>query len=102
MTQWRHLFSFEIFMEKGYIASNGLKTSSNTYGKEVISIAKNRTQAPTATWTEEERYTYPVNTSWEREMGIFVDCIRQGADIPTCGIEEAVDLMRMVDKVYKP
>ena len=28
MTQWRHLFSLEIFLEKGYIVINGLLTSS--------------------------------------------------------------------------
>ena len=46
MTQWQHLFSFEIFPEKGYIVINGPLTPSGTYGDEVITIAKNRTAAP--------------------------------------------------------
>ena len=33
MTQWRHLFSLEVFLEKGYFVLNGLKTSSNTSNK---------------------------------------------------------------------
>src|SRR5690606_1222943 len=40
MTQWRHLFSLEIFLESGYMVLNGLKTSSGTYGEEVLTIAK--------------------------------------------------------------
>lgn len=32
MTQWRHLFSIEVFLERGYFVLNGLKTSSNSYG----------------------------------------------------------------------
>ena len=39
MTQWRHLFSLEVFFQKGYTVLNGLKTSSNTYGDEVLTIA---------------------------------------------------------------
>ena len=34
MTQWRHLFSLEIFLERGHLVLNGLKTSSGTYGDE--------------------------------------------------------------------
>ena len=42
MTQWRHLFSLEIFLEKGYMVLNGLKTGSNSYGKESLTYALNR------------------------------------------------------------
>ena len=44
MTQWRHLFSFEVFMERGYMVLNGLKTPSGTYGAEKLSVAKNRSR----------------------------------------------------------
>ena len=56
MTQWRHLFSLEIFLEQGYLVLNGLKTSSGTYGDEILTIAKNRTEAPRAKWEDEERH----------------------------------------------
>ena len=35
MTQWRHLFSLEVFLEKGYFVLNGLKTSSNSYDNDL-------------------------------------------------------------------
>jgi predicted dehydrogenase len=50
MTQWRHLFSLEVFLENGYLVLNGLRTSSNTYGDEVLTYARNRSTAPAATW----------------------------------------------------
>ena len=48
MTQWRHLFSLEIFLQRGYIVLNGLKTSSNSYGKEILTYAINRSKPPEA------------------------------------------------------
>jgi 1,5-anhydro-D-fructose reductase (1,5-anhydro-D-mannitol-forming) len=100
MTQWRHLFSLEIFLEHGYIALNGLKTSSNSYGEEKLTLAMNRTAAPAATWTEEEELTFNTDDSWERELTIFFDAILEDRPIDTCGVEDAIQLMAMVDKVY--
>ena len=100
MTQWRHLFSLEIFLEHGYIAINGLKTSSNSYGEEKLTIAMNRTVAPAATWTDEEEHTFSTDDSWERELSIFRDAILEDRQIDTCGVEDAIQLMTMVDKVY--
>ena len=100
MTQWRHLFSLEIFLEHGYIALNGLKTRSNSYGEEKLTIAMNRTEAPAATWTDEEQHTFSSDDSWERELTIFRDAILEDRPIDTCGVEDAIQLMEMVDKVY--
>ena len=71
MTQWRHLFSLEVFLEKGYLVLNGLKTSSGTYGNEELVIARNRSKAPAATWSDEERHIYKTNNSWLHEMEHF-------------------------------
>ena len=100
MTQWRHIFSLEIFMERGYIVLNGIKTSSNSYGEEKLTLAMNRTEAPAATWTEHEEYTFNVDDSWETELVIFRDAILKDRPIEKCGIEDAQSLMEMVDKVY--
>jgi len=100
MTQWRHLFSLEIFLEHGYIALNGLKTRSNSYGKEKLTLAMNRTEAPAATWTDEEQHTFSTDDSWERELTIFRDAILEDRPIDTCGVKDAIQLMEMVDKVY--
>ncbi len=101
MTQWRHLFSLEIFLERGYITINGLKTSSNSYGDEEMTIAKNRSLPPEAVWTEEESLTFNVDNSVEREMNIFINCIRKNEPVPTGNSHDAWKVMRLVDAVYK-
>jgi len=101
MTQWRHLFSIEIFMEKGYMVLNGLITSSMTYGEEVLSIAKNRTTAPAATWRDEEKETFTINNSWKYEMEHFFNSIIHDSPITIGNSQDALKLMRIIDKIYK-
>jgi predicted dehydrogenase len=101
MTQWRHLFSFEVFLEKGYMVLNGLKTTSGTYGDEVLSIARNRTTAPAATWEDEERITYHSESFWRSEIDHFMEAILKDKPIEIGGIDDALTLMKMADKVYE-
>ena len=100
MTQWRHLFALEIFLERGYIVLNGLKTSSNTYGDEVLTIARNRSMPPAAKWDDEENITFHIDSSWEREMTMFVDAIKNNKKISVGNTQDAFKLMRLVEKVY--
>jgi predicted dehydrogenase len=100
MTQWRHLFSFEVFLEKGYMVLNGLKTSSGTYGDEVLSIAKNRSTAPAATWKDEERTTFNSDTFWRSEIEHFITAITEDKSIEIGSVNDALKLMQMIDRVY--
>lgn len=100
MTQWRHLFSLEIFLERGYIVINGLKTSSGTYGEEAVAIAKNRTAPPEASWTDEERLVFPVDHSWKRELELFVDAVRNGTPLEVGTSKDALKLMTLVERIY--
>ncbi len=101
MTQWRHIFSLEIFLERGYIVINGLKTPSGTYGEEAITIAKNRTPPPEASWTDEEKLVFPADDSWHRELQLFVRAIREGTPVPVGTTRDAHVLMRLVEKIYQ-
>lgn len=100
MTQWRHLFSLEIFLEQGYIVINGLLTPSGTYGEEAMTIATNRTIAPAATWSDEEHVRFEVNTSWRSEGDQFFRAIREHRPVTVGGSEDALTLMRLVDRIY--
>lgn len=101
MTQWRHLFSLEIFLEKGYMVLNGLKTSSGTYGDELLAIAKNRSTAPAATWEDEERITFHTDISWRSEIGHFFDAIENDTEVKIGNSEDAFNLMDLIDKIYR-
>lgn len=101
MTQWRHLFSLEIFLEKGYMALNGLKTSSNTYGDEILAVVKNRSRAPAATWEDEERITYHTDQSWASEIDEFFTAIEKKRLVRTGNSADALKLMRLIDQIYE-
>jgi 1,5-anhydro-D-fructose reductase (1,5-anhydro-D-mannitol-forming) len=101
MTQWRHLFSLEVFLENGYLVLNGLKTSSGTYGDEILSIAKNRTTAPAATWEDEEHITFHANDSWDSEVNLFLEAIKNDTPIQVGNSDHALAVMELVDKTYK-
>lgn len=100
MTQWRHLFSLEIFLERGYMTLNGLKTSSNSYGEEILTVANNRSAPPSAMWTDEEKTVFHVDFSWKKELGIFADSIRNNTAVPVGNSQDAIKLMHLVEKVY--
>lgn len=101
MTQWRHLFSFEVFMEKGYMVLNGLKTSSQTYGAERLVVAKNRSKAPAAVWQDEETFEYDADRSWEEEIRLFCDAVSVPGTSNESDSQSALDVMRLVDRIYE-
>jgi len=101
MTQWRHLFSLEIFLEKGYMVLNGLITSTMSYGEEILSIAKNRSTAPAATWKDEVKTQYTSNNSWRYEMTHFLDAIENDTPIQIGNSTDALNLMQIIDKIYE-
>lgn len=101
MTQWRHLFSFEMFLERGYMVINGLLTASRTYGDEELVVARNRTAAPAATWDGSETFHFPVDDSWQVEVAHFLEAVVTGTDIQFGTTDDALNLMRLVDKIYE-
>lgn len=101
MTQWRHLFSFEVFLEKGHIVINGLLTTSGSYGQEQLSIQRNSSAGPAVLWNEEERRVYNINTSWKNEIKVFFNSIENNLEIPVGNSRDAYKLMRLVDMVYQ-
>ena len=100
MTQWRHLFSLEVFLEKGYFVLNGLKTSSNSYGDEILTIARNRSVAPAATWEDEKDTTFHTDESWKSEAYEFFSSIKSNKSVKIGNSSDALKLMRIVDKIY--
>lgn len=105
MTQWRHLFALEIFLERGYMVVNGLLSSTNsyttTYGKEVLTIAKNRIASPQAGHSHEERFVYGEDRSWKYEIEEFVRCIREDKPVQVGNTQDALKLMTLIEMIYE-
>lgn len=101
MTQWRHLFSLEVFMEKGHIVLNGLITSSMSYGEEILSVSKRGTKVPAATWKNEVRTKYLTDNSWRYEMDHFFNAIDNDQPVTIGNSDDALRLMKIIDKCYE-
>ena len=99
MSHWRHLFSLEIFLERGYLVLNGLKTPSNTYGEETLTAA--RISGPAAIRGNEEHFSFETDQSWEIEVKEFVNAIRGNRTAKFGTSQDALKLMQLVDKIYE-
>ena len=101
MTQWRYLFSLEVFLEGGALVLNGLKTSSGAYGSEDLAIKRNASTDQSGAYVSEERLVYEVDTSWTNEINAFFGAI-DNRSLPRIGTSsEALKIMRLVDLVYQ-
>jgi len=99
MTQWRYLFSLEVFLEGGALILNGLKTSSGAYGNEDLAIKRNHPKG-VGCYSEEEHLIYHTDTSWASEFAHFVDCVVSDSPVLHGNSTDAMRLMRLMDKIY--
>lgn len=99
MTQWRYLFSLEVFLEQGALVLNGLKTSSGAYGDEDLSIKHNRA-THRGTFDKEERLIYHTDTSWASEVAHFFDAIESGQPVTQGTSQDALNVMKLIDRIY--
>lgn len=100
MTQWRYLFSLEIFLEKGAMILNGLKTSSGVYGDEDLVIKHNDEKPEQGQFENEEHIIYHTDDSWLAEVELFFDAILNKRPISLGSSEDALRLMQAMDRIY--
>lgn len=101
MTQWRYLFSLEVFMEGGALILNGLKTSSGAYGEEKLAIKRNPAPLQDGSFESEEQIVYKIDNSWQSEIDHFFECIQQNQDIRYGTSADALAVMQMIDRIYE-
>ncbi|NQU09813.1 Gfo/Idh/MocA family oxidoreductase [bacterium] len=100
MTQWRYIFSLEVFLEHGALVLNGLKTSSGAYGDEDLAVKHNRRDSGRGTFDSEERLIYHTDTSWNSEVTHFFNSIERNQPVAIGNSGHALALMRLMDKIY--
>lgn len=99
MTQWRYIFSLEVFLQDGALILNGLKTSSGAYGNEELTIKANA-KKHAGNFAAEERVVYHTDESWLSEVNHFLDAIEQ-ARVPHLGSSgDALTVMSIMDRIY--
>lgn len=99
MTQWRYLFSLEVFCERGSLILNGLRTPSGNYGAEVLSIHSRAAHGIQE--TKETKFEEADETSWATEIGIFLEAMQRKAQPPTGNIHEAIETLSLVEMAYE-
>ncbi|MBX3670102.1 MAG: Gfo/Idh/MocA family oxidoreductase [Rhodocyclaceae bacterium] len=100
MTQWRYLFSLEVFLEGGALILNGLKTSSGAYGDEVLSIKRNPSHLLDGRFEKEEQIVFHVDRSWQSEVDHFFDCIVHDRTVCHGSSGDALAVMELIDRTY--
>ena len=94
-TQWKNLFSFEVFGRDGYVIAEGLGRS---YGPEHAIVGRRK---PEGRAPDIERFDYPEeDRSWELE---WVDFLRGGAGdaAPHSAGAEALSTLEWIYRLYR-
>jgi len=93
-TQWKNLFSLEVYGDRGALTIEGLGKS---YGTETLTISMRNNQGDPPT---EERHDFPgPDRSWESEWDDFIAAIRTGT-VPLATAEDGLAALRLVDAIY--
>ena len=94
-TEWKNLFSFEIYGRVGKIEVSGL---GGSYGTEKVTYYRMSPQlGPPETFSWE----YPMaDNSWDLEFQVFLEDIRMGRE-PNPGVRDAQAALRIIETIYK-
>jgi predicted dehydrogenase len=94
-TEWKNMFSFEIYGKTGKIDINGL---GGSYGVERIAYYR---MLPQMGPPETRIWEYPMaDQSWSVEFAEFVDDIRRRR-APAAGLTDAIAVLRVIEQIYK-
>jgi len=94
-TEWKNLFSMEIYGRSGKLEISGL---GGSYGMERLTFYK---MLPEMGPPETTTWEYPMaDDSWNVELVEFYDDIRYGR-APAVGLKDAYEVLKIVNKIYK-
>ena len=94
-TEWKNMFSFEIYGKYGKLDINGL---GGSYGIERIAYYK---MAPEMGPPETMIWEYPMaDDSWEFEFNEFLSDIKNNTSSKP-GLQDAIENLKIINKIYK-
>jgi len=94
-TEWKNLFSYEIYGRNGKVEISGL---GGSYGTERVTFYK---MSPELGPPETFAWEYPMaDNSWETEFQVFLEDIREKRE-PSPGVRDAQAALRVIEAVYK-
>ena len=93
-TEWKNLFSYEIFCEKGKLQIDGLGGSYGTERLTCYRMLPRMGPPETTTW----EYPFP-DMSWKKEFDEFERVISSN-EIPSPGLHDAREALKIVSRIY--
>ena len=101
--QWKHKFDLDITLTNGYIALNGLLTSTQSYGEERITYYKRDLELKSGKLGNPTEYTmcFDEDCSWDYEIAEFYDAVSGAKELVNGTVDDAVAVMELIDHVYK-
>jgi predicted dehydrogenase len=94
-TQWKNLFSFEVFGKDGYLVVEGL---GGSYGPETLRVGRRRREGGAP---EEQTFTFQgPDLSWEHEWQEFLSAIESN-ERPVGDGWDGYQANRMIEAVYE-
>ena len=101
-TQWKHRFTLEIYTSGGYLAVNGILSSTRSYGDETILMARKQFDDGFAAGKPREEVIYfDTDPSWTLELADFVDCVREDRPVEMGNSDDALKAMQLVFRIYE-
>jgi predicted dehydrogenase len=94
-TEWKNLFSLEVYGKVGKLHVEGL---GGSYGVERLAYYK---MLPQMGPPDTTIWEYPgEDKSWQAEWAHFTDCIRQRR-MPEGNVDDALATLRVIDELYR-
>jgi predicted dehydrogenase len=103
-THWKHAYTLEICLENGYLIVQGSLSPMGSYGptEKLIVIRRQFENETSAVGNPKESVThFDTDTSWEREIDEFSDCIRTGTKAQSGTSVDALQAMKLIDRIYR-
>jgi predicted dehydrogenase len=102
-TQWKHKFLLEMTFENGYINLDGILSSSRSYTPETLILGMREFEDVTFAMGKPKETTtyYEYDESWNYELKEFMDAINKKSSLKNGTSNDALEIMKLVDSIYK-
>lgn len=102
-THWKHTFSLDIFLERGYLTISGILSSTRSYGqgeKLIVATRQFENEGHALGNPREEITYFDRDLSWQLEVEDFVDCVKNDKKVCVGSSKDALKAMELVHKIY--
>ncbi len=99
-TQWQHKFRIEIALRYALLELKGILSGSKSYGRESLSLIPRFSKSLKGSKVE-KKFIFKKDSSWKEEVDEFAKIILNKLSVKTGNIDDALEVMKMVDSIYK-